>query len=184
MSDVDAVREELCQLWGALGPSWGISPTTARIYSWLLSREDPQDAESIMEGLELSRGAVSMSCRELREWGLIFPEKARGARRTAYRPATDLEKVIRNIVRHRKRREWDPIRERLQEWIPRLEEDDSAEARVFRERLRSLESVVGLADQLMEGFLRGGFVGKLGLRLLVEASRRDEPELIGMEKTR
>lgn len=182
MSDVDAVREELVQLWGALGPSWGVSPTTARIYSWLLSREEPQDAEAIMEGLGLSRGSVSMACRDLKEWGLIFPEKAAGERRTTYRPATDLEKVIRNIVRVRKRREWDPMKERLQEWIPRLEEDDSPGAQVFRERLRSLENVVALADQLLEGFLRGGLVGRLGLRLLVEASKRNEPELIGMEK--
>ena len=35
------VREAFVQLWGSLGPFWGIAPTTARVHSWLLSRSGP-----------------------------------------------------------------------------------------------------------------------------------------------
>lgn len=171
MSEVADVRQAFVQLWGSMGPFWGISPTTARIYSWLLSRPEPADTDEIMEGLGLSRGSVSMACRELREWHLIFPEKAPGSRRVTYRPATDLEKVIRNIVEIRKRREWDPVLESLREWIPRLEADSSPEAAVFRERLESLESLVALTDSMVKVFLRGGLVGSLGLKMLVKAAR-------------
>ncbi len=173
MSEVDTVREAFVQLWGSMGPFWGISPTTARIYSWLLSRSEPADTDEIMEGLAMSRGAVSMACRELREWHLIFPEKTPGSRRVTYRPATDLEKVIRNIVEIRKRREWDPILESLREWIPRLEADASPEAEVFRQRLESLESLIALTDSMVKVFLRGGLVGSLGLKMLVKAARDD-----------
>ena len=171
MSEVETVREAFVQLWGSMGPFWGISPTTARIYSWLLSRSEPADTDEIMEGLAMSRGSVSMACRELREWHLIFPEKAPGSRRVTYRPATDLEKVIRNIVEIRKRREWDPVLENLREWIPRLEAEASPEAAVFRQRLESLESMIALTDSMVKVFLRGGLVGSLGLKMLVKASR-------------
>jgi DNA-binding transcriptional regulator GbsR (MarR family) len=174
-SEVETVRDAFVQLWGSMGPFWGISPTTARIYSWLLSRAEPADTDEIMEGLEMSRGAVSMACRELREWHLVFAEKAPGSRRVTFRPATDLEKVIRNIVQIRKRREWDPVLENLREWIPRLERDPSSDAAIFRERLEALESLVALTDSMVEVFLKGGMLGRVGLKLLVKAAGGTDP---------
>ena len=175
MSEIDNVRESFVQLWGAMGSFWGIAPTGAKVYAWLMSRADPADSEEIMAGLELSRGAVSMACKELREWHLIEVEKAAGSRRSQFRPATDLEKVVRNIVQIRKRREWDPLREHLLEWIPQLEAEESPEAETFRRRLESLEGLITLADSMVEMFLKGGMVSKIGLKLLVKASRSDLP---------
>lgn len=173
MKEVDSVREAFVQLWGSMGPFWGIPPATARVHSWLLSRAEPADTEEIMQGLEMSRGAVSMACRELREWHLIQAEKAPGSRRVLFRPATDLEKVIRNIVQIRKRREWDPVLEHLREWIPVLERDRSPDARVLRERLEALESLITLADSMVEVFLKGGMLGRVGLRLLVKTATEE-----------
>lgn len=171
--ELDAVRHDFVQLWGAMAPFWGISPTTARVYSWLLSRAQTADTDEIMHGLEMSRGAVSMACRELRDWGLIFPEKEPGSRRVTYRPATDLEKVIRSIVQTRKRREWDPIVERLREWIPQLAAEDSPDVVIFRERLESIEALVARADAVIENFLRGGLVSRIGLKILANGTPRE-----------
>jgi DNA-binding transcriptional regulator GbsR (MarR family) len=170
VSTVETVRQSFVQLWGALGPFWGVSPTTARIYGWLLSQSAGADAEEISHALELSRGAVSMACRELRDWGLVFPEKPVGARRVVYRPETDLEKVTRKVVQIRKRREWDPIRDHLHDWIPELEADPTPEAAVLLERLKAIEALVVLADSMAEAFLKGGPVGHFGLKLLVGAA--------------
>lgn len=178
MSEVDDVRHDFVQLWGRMAPYWGISPTTAKVYSFLLSRSEPASTDEIMSGLGMSRGAVSMACRELREWGLLFPEKEAGERRVSFRPATDLEKVIRNIVQTRKRREWDPLLECLREWIPRLEASDSPDAVVLRERLESMEALVARVDAVTEIFLKGGLVSRLGLKLLAnnDAVPRDQPQ--------
>jgi DNA-binding transcriptional regulator GbsR (MarR family) len=170
LSEIDSVRAAFVQLWGAMGTFWGIPPTTARVYAWLLSRSEGADSEEIMAGLEMSRGAVSMACRELREWHLIDVERTAGSRRIHFLPATDLEKVIRNIVQIRKRREWDPILEHLREWIPRLEAEKSPEAAIFRQRLAAVESLVAKADAMVEMFLKGGLLGKVGLKMLVGAS--------------
>lgn len=172
MSGIDDVRHAFVELWGSMGPFWGISPTTARIYSWLLSRAEPADAEEIMEGVGMSRGGVSMACRELREWGLLTAERDPHGRRTLWRPTTDPEKVVRRIVEIRKRREWDPILENLREWIPRLEASADPDAAIFRERLVQLEALVALADQIVDVFLRGGTVNRLGLKFLIRAAGR------------
>ena len=168
----DQIRDDFVQLWGSLGSFWGVSPTTARVFGWLFSRATPADAQEIMEGLDLSRGAVSMACRELREWGLVSPETVSGSRRIIYHPETDLEKVVRHVVQIRKRREWDPILENLQEWVPELQADPDPEARVFAERLQAIEDLVEIADAIAERFLKGGTVEKLGLKVLVGSARR------------
>lgn len=172
---VDRVREEFVQLWGALGTFWGVPPTTARVFGWLMSRSEPADAQEIMAGLELSRGAVSMACRELREWKLIAPERVAGARRVVYRPETDLERVLRNVVEIRKRREWDPIRENMRDWIPALEAQSSGEGgpspenAVFLRRLREIDQVMGRVDSIAEFLLNGGTVTDFGLKALLGA---------------
>ncbi len=173
-SRVDQVRESFVQLWGSMGHFWGIPPTTARVHSWLLSQPDPADTDEIMHGLEMSRGAVSMACRELRDWGLIQSEKLHGSRRVSYRPATDLEKVIRNIVRIRKRREWDPVLENLRDRIPQLAAEESEEADALRGRLEAIEGLTSAVDTLIERFLKGGLVGRLGLKLLVQTASDDQ----------
>ena len=180
-ADSAAIREDFVQLWGSLGTFWGVSPTTARVFGWLLSTTDPADAEQIMNGLELSRASVSVACRELRDWGLVTLEKH--GRRTVYRPETDLERVVRHVVQIRKQREWDPILEHLREWVPQLETDPSREAAVFAERLRAIETLVGLADDVVDRLLRGGTVENLGLKLLVGGRQKKLKQQLARENS-
>lgn len=170
MSEVDNVRREFVELWGSMAHFWGISPTTARVFSWLYSQSHPADTDEIMEGLGLSRGAVSMACRELRDWGLIFPDREPGSRRVSFRSATDFEKVVRNIVKQRKLREWDPVLERLRDWIPQLMDDDSTDAEHLLERLEALDALVGRIDSLLESFLSGSLVSRIGLKFLANGT--------------
>jgi DNA-binding transcriptional regulator GbsR (MarR family) len=172
MNSIDTVRREFVQLWGSMGPFWGISPAAARVYGWLLSRSDTATADELMEGLDMSRGAVSMACRELRDWGLVTLGKESGSRQLSYRPETDLERAMRNIVQARKRREWDPILERLREWIPKLEANRSPDAQIFRDRLNAIESLVGMVDSMADSFLKGGMLPSLGLKYLVASARK------------
>ena len=167
----EQVRAEFVQLWSRLGQFWGIPAGTSRVYAWLLSCPDGAGSEQIMEGLTMSRGAVSMACKELRDWGLATTVREPGVRKTRYQVETELATVVRNIVQARKRREWDPILEGVREWIPRLESDSSAEARVFRDRLESIESCVGMADGMAQRFLGGGLLTNLGLKTLTTAAR-------------
>jgi DNA-binding transcriptional regulator GbsR (MarR family) len=164
-------RAEFIQLWSRLGQFWGIPAGTSRVYAWLLSCPDGAWSEEIMDGLTMSRGAVSMACKELRDWGLVTAVQDPGVRKTRHEVETDLATVVRNIVQARKRREWDPILEGVRDWIPRLESDGTPAAQVFRERLESIEACVGMADGMAQRFLDGGLLSNLGLKTLTTAAR-------------
>jgi DNA-binding transcriptional regulator GbsR (MarR family) len=167
MSAVDDVRDEFTAFWGQMAVFWGIPPSTARVHAWLLAQADPQDAEAIASGLSVSRGAVSMALRDLRDWGLVVEQRAPGERRTAYAPETDPERLVRSVVQNRRRREWTPILERVDGWLPRLASERGADSAAFKGRLERLAGLVRTADGLAEEFLRGGTLRSLGLRLLV-----------------
>ena len=169
---LDDVRDSFIQLWGRLGGFWGVPPTTARVHGYLLTQIDPVDAETIVTDLGMSRGAVSMACRELRDWGLVYTEREPGSRRDRFRAETDLEKAIRTIVQTRKRREWDPLLSHLQDWIPALDGLKSSDAQAFRDRLKDIEAIVGLADSMAEDFLKGGVLQRLGLKAMVNRARK------------
>lgn len=168
---IDDVREELGLLWARLGPFWGISPATARVYALLLATADPLDGEAIAAELEMSRGSISMACRELTDWGLIHTERVAGSRRVTYRVEDDPEKVIRGIVATRKRREWDPMIESVRRWSGELAGDRSADGRALRKRLADIEGLMNLVDASAETFLKGGWVPRLGLKALVKGAR-------------
>lgn len=165
------VRAELVQLWSRLGQFWGIPAGTARVYAWLLGCPRGAGSEEIMAGLTMSRGAVSMACKELRDWGLVVAVQDPGQRRVRHAVQDDLASVVRSIVQTRKRREWDPILAGVRDWIPRLESASSAEATVLRERLEAIEACVGMADAMAQRFLEGGMLSELGLRTITAAAR-------------
>ncbi len=169
---IDYVREELGLLWARLGPFWGISPATARVYAFLLTTADPADGEAIADRLKMSRGGISMACRELADWGLVHSDRPTGSRRVTYRVEEDPEKVIRGIVATRKRREWNPIVEAIRGWTAELAGERSADARALRSRLGEIEGLMGLVDATAETFLKGGLIPRLGLRALVKSARR------------
>jgi DNA-binding transcriptional regulator GbsR (MarR family) len=175
---VQEVRAAFVRLWGRLGPFWGVPPTTARVYAFLLATADPADGETIALELELSRGAVSMACRELADWGLIHPERAQGERRIGYRVESDAERVVLGIVQTRKRREWDPLLQSVRAWRAALRGERTREAAILRDRLTEVEGLVALVDDLAESFLRGGALPRLGLKALAAAARRKSKQQI------
>jgi len=172
MQKLDEIQEEFVQLWGNLASFWGITPAAGRVVGYLSSRADPADAETIGETLGMSRGAISMALRELSDWGLVRVQKLPGTRRLLYSPESEIEKVIRNIIQTRKRREWDPILDHLDSWIPQLRSQRSKEAVVFRERLEEIQTVISAVDDMAAAFLSGSIVQNLGLELLLAKTRR------------
>jgi len=167
-----AVRADFVQLWGRLGPFWGVTPTAAKVYAELIASSEARSGEELAAALQLSRGGVSMATRELVDWGLVRVERPGGTRRLVYSIEAEPERVIRAIVATRKRREWDPMLEHLRTWRAELARERSREAQSLHTRLGEIEALVAWVGELAEGFLRGGLVPRLGLAALAAVARK------------
>jgi DNA-binding transcriptional regulator GbsR (MarR family) len=166
-----AVRGEFVQLWGRLGPFWGVTPTAAKVYAELIASDEPRSGEELADALALSRGGISMATRELVDWGLVRVTHPPGSRRLVYAIEAEPERVIRAIVATRKRREWDPMLEHLRAWRTELARERSREAQSLHARLGEIEALVSWVGDLAEGFLRGGLVPRLGLKALAQVAK-------------
>lgn len=102
-------KETLINAWGTLGTSWGVSRTMAQIHALLLVSATVLSADDIMEALQISRGNVNMSVRDLMDWGLVKKVLVTGERREYFEAEKDIHKVAMQVAKERKKRELEPM---------------------------------------------------------------------------
>lgn len=131
--------------WGEMGARWGINRTVAQIHALLFVSERPLTAEQIAETLSVARSNVSNSLRELQAWGLVKVVHELGDRRDHFQAVGDAWETLRVILDQRKRREVDPMIERLRECVADGAAQQSGRERHAEQRLREL---LGLLDTM------------------------------------
>ncbi len=113
--ELDDAKQKFIQAWGTLGSNWGINRTMAQVHALLLISSDPLCADDIMEMLKISRGNANMNIRALIDWGLVFKELKAGERREYFVGEKDMWNVVRQIIKHRKKKELEPVLKVLSE---------------------------------------------------------------------
>ncbi len=114
---LEAPRMQFVDLWGQMAQHWGINRTMAKVHALLMVAPRPLTAEDIMETLQISRGNASMNLRELINWGIVRRTSIAGDRRDFFTSEEDVWVMLQNIMRERKRRELDPLLDRISKCI-------------------------------------------------------------------
>ena len=142
---LEATRMEFIDLWGQMAQHWGINRTMAKVHALLMVAPRPLTAEDIMESLQISRGNASMNLRELINWGIVRRTSIAGDRRDFFTSESDVWVMFQNIMRERKRRELDPLLDRIGKCIdsagkkPSNPEDADAHAAYVRKMTELLQ---------------------------------------------
>jgi DNA-binding transcriptional regulator GbsR (MarR family) len=119
VDELTAAQDRFIAFWGEMGTRWGVQRSMAEVHALLFIAGEPLAAEDIMERLAISRGNVSMTLKQLVEWGLVQRVKPRAKagekseRREYHQAEQDVWKLFYTILRARKRREFDPLIEEL-----------------------------------------------------------------------
>lgn len=79
---------------GDILASWHLPRATGRVYGRLLLNAEPVSLDALGEALELSKGGVSTSVRELVSWGLARTIPQRGSRRLLVEAAGGFEQLL------------------------------------------------------------------------------------------
>ena len=145
----------------------------AEIHALLFIEGKPLCAEEIMDRLQVSRGNVSTTLRQLADWGIVTKTRMRGDRKDFFEAEQDVWTLLSLIVRARKRRDLEPLLAALDDArsIAR-----SSEATTDREEAAGLEHLARLdamhdalmrLDRLSDRFIgRGGKGLDVAVRLL------------------
>jgi len=172
-------QERFIGLWGEMGSAWGIPRTMAEVHALLYISGDALNTDDVMARLRISRGNASMTLRTLVDWGLVGRVHNRGDRREYFRAEQDVWKLFATILRERKRREFDPLLEALQNCSVTPQGNDHAR-RIDPEGLAAVEhdrrlgemlELVRTLDRLSERFIGAGGTGLLkAARLIMKVS--------------
>lgn len=150
------IEDRVMQEWAELATAWGVSPVLGRIHGLLLLNGQPMTAEEICDRLQISRASASVQLNAILDWGLARRLFVPGDRRQYYQADQDHWSWFRRAAIVRKRREFDPVVERMGEALA-----------TAREAAQGDPALVGLSDRV-ENLHR--FVGELfrGLGLVLE----------------
>ena len=137
--------------WGEMGSRWGVNRTVSQIHALLYLSDRPMNAEEISEALGIARSNVSTSLKELQGWKLVVVEHLMGDRRDHFTTSKDVWELFRTIVHERKRREFDPTIDVLQNLLknPELEKEDLATQQRIPETLQFMEALAGWGDEML-----------------------------------
>lgn len=124
--------------WGEMGTRWGINRTVAQIHALLYLSPRPLTAEEIATTLDVARSNVSMSLRELQNWGIVRTVHVLGDRRDHFESLKDVWQMFQIILDERKRREVDPTLQVLRQCVAEVEANPESEPEGAHHRLSDM----------------------------------------------
>ncbi len=164
-------REAFISHWGEMGSSWGVPRSMAEIHALLFIEGRPMNADEIMDRLQISRGNVSTTLRQLADWGIVTRVRQRGDRKDYFEAEQDVWNLLSLIVRARKRRELEPLLAALEDAKSLAsapgDSDDPKAIKAHIARLDSMNDALKRLDRLSDRFIgRGGRGLDVAVRLL------------------
>lgn len=151
---LDEARRQFIQTWGTLGSEWGISRSMAQVHAFLLISPEPLSTEEIMEELSISRGNCNMNVRDLISWNLVQKELVAGDRKEYFVAEKDIWEVARRITLERKKREIEPVLQKLVQLQNADIDANSPKGKEFMKTVGNIHHVVEKMDKGMDLALR------------------------------
>ena len=163
-------RHHLIQTWGQLSDHWGINRTMGQIHALLMISTEPLTSDQIINELGISRGNVSMSLRNLVEWGVVNKTFIPGDRKEYFSSEKDVWRMALQIARERKRRELDPIIQSMQH-LQEIEPDSESQKELeeFKKMTSQILDVSMQIEKMIDIGVRSG--GQSLVRKLVSVLR-------------
>lgn len=143
---------DFVDIWGAMGSSWGINNSVARVHGLLIITERPWCIDEIVEKLSISKSNVSTSLKELRSWNVIRKVFLPGDRREFYSCEPNAWEMLFNIIRERKKREFDPLFAGVSDTYSKAKDNSSG---IALERLAQMTKMLDTFNKLANTALKG-----------------------------
>lgn len=162
-SILKASIEDFIQHWGEMGSVWGVNKVMGQLHAFLLASPEPMTLDDMADTLGISRGSASMNIRELRAWGVVKKVYMRGDRKDYYVAEDNIWKLLTQIIRERKRREFEPTLESMRRWMTdvsqvteAMDEKDAQTAQIFGKRLKDMQAFLEAVDFIADIFVKAG----------------------------
>lgn len=145
-------KDKFISNWGEFGLNWGVNRILAQIHGLLLISCEAKCADEIMAELNISRGSTNTNLRILCDWKLVHIESVTDTRKEYFAAEKDMWKVFCQIVKHRRKKELDPLLEAL-EALSSIE-GNCSRSKEFKKMVSSIETFSKKADKALENIVK------------------------------
>jgi len=156
---------------GELMGLWNFKPSMGRVWAVLYLSREPLSADELASRAQLSAGSVSMTVKDLLEWGVIKRDFQPGERRRRFTAETDILGMVTRVFRQRELAWIDTMIERLEEARRILDDegrssvpDDLLRNRFLATRVDALLTLAKAGRRVVDRFARAGTLDLRGLR--------------------
>ena len=170
-SPADRATLLVAEAVGELMGLWNFKPSMGRVWAVLYLSRQPLSADELAERARLSAGSVSMTVKELLEWGVIQRDHTPGQRRRRFTAETDILGMVTRVFRQRELAWIDAMIQRLEEARRILDEegrssvpDDLLRNRFLATRVDALLTLAHAGRRVVDRFARAGTLDLRGLR--------------------
>lgn len=132
---------------------WGFKRNHGRVWALLYMRGEPMSARQIREGLELSKGAVSMISRDLEEWEIVQRVRQPGSAAWHFVAEIAFMKMITRVLKRREGKLISRVATDLKDARKLAEESDDADRETL-ERIERMQKLAGLMQQAVDIFTK------------------------------
>jgi HTH-type transcriptional regulator, osmoprotectant uptake regulator len=132
---------------GASSASSGVlNALQGRIFALLYLGREPLSLDDIASELGQSKSNISINVRGLTDWHLIRRIHLAGSRRDHYEAATDLVRVMQEIIERRFRWNMRQVLATIEETRSVSDGESAADAQFIEQRLKALETFFRVLD--------------------------------------
>jgi HTH-type transcriptional regulator, glycine betaine synthesis regulator len=156
---------------GELMGLWNFKPSMGRVWAVLYLSRQPLSADELAERAQLSTGSVSMTVKDLLEWGVIKRDFSPGERRRRFAAETDILGMVTRVFRKRELHWIETLISRLEEARRILDDegrtsvpDDLLRNRFLATRVDALLTLAKAGRRVVDRFARAGTLDLRGLR--------------------
>ncbi len=150
--DYQLAKQQFIKNWGEFGLNWGVNRILAQIHGLLLISCEAKCADEVMQELNISRGSTNTNLRILCEWKLVHIQHVTDTRKEFFVAEKDMWKVFCQIVKHRRKKELDPLMEALQTLS--AIEGNCERSKEFKKMVSSIETFSKKADKALENIVK------------------------------
>ncbi len=155
-SKLEIAQNKFMESIGNLAESFGLNKFTAQLYAVLYLNDKPLSLDELTEKLGASKGNVSLNIRELENWGAVKSVWVKGSRKDYYEAEPDLKHVFVNKLKSSLGKRISQVSEMIKEFKEIVEsangeltEEEKKIAKNYKERLKKIEEMKGLASKAL-----------------------------------
>lgn len=97
-AELQQLRERFIERGGQITQSIGIGRVIGQVFAHVYFSPEPQTLDDMTRELEISKGAASMSVRQLEQWGALKQVWIKGERKDYFEASDDFGRIIRRAL--------------------------------------------------------------------------------------